>query len=47
MQFLTSYKSAIISNEKSDDYLSEASSSILLTESECPDYAELIIAEEV
>ena len=47
MQFISSYKAAIISNEKSDDNFSEANSSILITESECPDYAELIIAEEV
>ena len=47
MQFIQNYKAAIISHEKSDDNFSEANSSILMTESECPDYAELIIAEGV
>ena len=45
MQFIQSYRQA--NNEKSDDNFSQASSSILLTESECPDYADFIDANEV
>ena len=47
MDLISGYKTVLSRVDRQDHYLNETQSSILLTESDCPDYAEIMLAEEV